>query len=136
MTTVLLAVRDAVEASRSIQRVVERAGREPGCSVVVLHVHETASDRLGPYHVDAEQNGDCIADSVTRVLQGQGISATSLILDRPEGGVAEAVAEVARDIGADLVVVGAMRGWCRPGVATAAHVTELVGSRSTVQTVT
>jgi nucleotide-binding universal stress UspA family protein len=135
MSAVLLAVGDAVAASRSIHRILERYRREPELTVVVLHVHQTASDRLGAYHVEAEPAGACLAETVTTVLQQQGVSATTLVLERREGRLAETIAEVAEDIGADMVVVGAVPGWCHPEVATAAHVAALVGARTTVQTV-
>jgi nucleotide-binding universal stress UspA family protein len=135
-TTVLLAVGDPVEASRSVGRVVERRGREPGCEVVVLHVHETVHGALFSYVLDQEAPGECLAEIVTRTLAAQGITARPMIVERPAGSVPSAIADAALQVGAAVVVVGAVSGWCRPQLATAARVGRLLPTTVTLQTVT
>jgi nucleotide-binding universal stress UspA family protein len=135
-TTVLLAVGDAVEASRSVARVVDRAAHETDCQVVVLHVHETFHGALFSYVLDQEAPGECLAEVVARTFAAQGITARPLIVERPEGGVPAAIADVARQVGATVVVVGAVPGWCRPELATATQVSRLLPTTATLQTVT
>ena len=135
-TTVLLAVGDAVEASRSVGRIVDRAGRWPDCQVVVLHVHQTVHGALFSYVLDQEAPGECLAEIVARTLAAQGIAARPLIVERPEGGVPAAIADVARQVGAAVVLVGAVPGWCRPELATAAQVGRLLPTTATLQTIT
>lgn len=134
-TTVLLAVGDPVEASRCVGYVAERAGRAPGCRVVVLHVHETRNGGPGACAADDEPAGACLAEVVTRSLVAQGIAARARVVERPSGGVPSAIAEMALQVAADVVVVGAVAGWCRPELATAAEVARLLKGTATLQTV-
>jgi len=110
MTTVLVPVGHVIEASRAVSRVVGLV--VPGVDhVVVLHVHELAGDAAGSAFSQQEPDHDCIAAIVARTLRGAGIPADWRSVDADIGGLATAIATVAADVSADVVVVGDAPTW-------------------------
>ncbi|BEP14092.1 hypothetical protein acdb102_24030 [Acidothermaceae bacterium B102] len=110
MTTVLVPVGHEIEASRAVSRVVGLVDRGVD-RVVVLHVHESVRDAVGSARVQPEPGLDCIAAIVARTLRGAGISADWRSVRAEVGELATAIAGVASDVDADVVVVGDVPTW-------------------------
>ena len=110
MRTVLVPVGHEIEASRALSRVAGLAARG-GDRVVVLHVHETERDAKGCVRTQQEPDLDCIAAIVARTLRGAGIPADWQSVTADVGELATAIAAVAADVHAEVVVVGDVPTW-------------------------
>jgi nucleotide-binding universal stress UspA family protein len=102
---------DGSEASQRAVELVKTLAREGGASVTVAHCREflVAPGSPGPLPLDVgEDELHAQLQTLVADLKGEGIDATLQEASAPSGasGVAHALAEVAKDAGADLIVAG------------------------------
>ena len=103
--TILMSVKDPIDAAKSLQRVVE-VFRRRGGRVLVLHVHQVDPDDA--VHVAREHAPDdpCIAAIVAHTLAGVGVAAVPMTVEAPYGQLPETIVDVALATQAAVVVVG------------------------------
>jgi nucleotide-binding universal stress UspA family protein len=83
------------------------AARVRGARLLAVHVDELSVSKGGAYEVNVDED-DRLADIRRRLdeLGRQGIDTKLMVTTMPSGGAAHAIADAARDAGADLIVVG------------------------------
>jgi nucleotide-binding universal stress UspA family protein len=96
LTKIVLAVDASTEPKRAVRAIARIA--KPGAEVVVLHVHEI--DRTEAYAIDDR------IESVVAELQAVGFRVGVIKSHALPHAVADDIAEVAREVGAGMLVVG------------------------------
>jgi nucleotide-binding universal stress UspA family protein len=98
---------DGSEAADHALPLVERLGREPGATVTVVHDDEHLTGRARGHSVlaDEPELAAKVRGQVAGLRDG-GVEATFRLVRHTGGDPAEAIAEVARDVEADVIVVG------------------------------
>lgn len=98
---------DGSQSSEDALSVARGLAEQNEAKLVVVHVDEVAHSRLGAY--DARADEGATEDALrrrTEELEENGISASLETPRRGEGGTANAIADCARAVGADLIVAG------------------------------
>lgn len=98
---------DGSEAADSaLPHVKALAGRD-GAKLIVVHVNERGVGRSASYPADPEEEKlKAHVEQRVEELQAAGIQSDVRVASIPVGGVAHLLADVAKDAGADLIVVG------------------------------
>lgn len=98
---------DGSEAADSaLPHVKALAGRD-GAKLIVVHVNERGIGRSAGYPADpGEEQLKAHVEQRVQELQAAGIESDVRVASIPVGGVAHLLADVAKDAGADLIVVG------------------------------
>lgn len=98
---------DGSEAADSaLPHVKALAGRD-GAKLIVVHVNERGIGRSASYPADPEEEQlKAHVEQRVQELRAAGIEPDVRVASIPVGGVAHLLADVAKDAGADLVVVG------------------------------
>jgi nucleotide-binding universal stress UspA family protein len=98
---------DGSEAADLALPYVKSLATESGSAVVVMHVEETFVGRAGGYPLRADE-GDIVAkiESQVEELSGAGANVRKMMLAGHAGGAAHRIAEAAKEVEADLIVVG------------------------------
>lgn len=107
MFNVIVWATDGSQTSEDALSVARGLAEQNGAKLVVVHVDEVAHSRLGAYDARADEGG--IEDTLRRrtaELEQSGISVSLEMPRRGEGGTADAIADCARGVGADLIVAG------------------------------
>jgi nucleotide-binding universal stress UspA family protein len=99
----------ATDGSENADRALSAAkafARERGASIVVLHVVQRIATSEGlAYHAD-EELVEAKLKRVVEELSADGFDATLRIVDHVGPRAAHKIADLARELGADLIVVG------------------------------
>lgn len=106
LTRIVLAIDGSDASNRAIPLAAEFA-RRFGAEVVVFHAHEHAMGRAAKVDDIVPDDEVDLADHVVRWLKDEGFRARSEIRSCYFGHIAHELTEVARDEGADLIVLGA-----------------------------
>jgi len=96
---------DGSEAADSALPLVKEMAR--GAKLIVVHVNERGVGRSASYPADPDE--DALKERVNErveALRAEGIDPELRIASVPVGGVAHLLADVARDVQADVIVVG------------------------------
>ena len=107
MFNVIVWATDGSQSSEGALAVARALAEQDGAKLIIVHVDELAHSRLGRY--DARADEGATEDALRRTtedLARSGISASLETPRREEGGTANAIADCARDVGADLIVAG------------------------------
>ena len=98
---------DGSEAADSaLPHVKALAGRD-GAKLIVVHVNERGVGRSASYPADPEEEKlKAHVEQRVEELQAAGIQSDVRVASIPVGGVAHLLADVAKDAGASLIVVG------------------------------
>jgi nucleotide-binding universal stress UspA family protein len=96
LTKIVLAVDESTEPTRAVRAIARIAGRD--AEVVVLHVHEI--DRAEAWAIDDR------IEAVVAELQAVGFRAAVIRSHALAHAVADDIAEVAREVGAGMIVIG------------------------------
>jgi nucleotide-binding universal stress UspA family protein len=104
--TILLALDGSEGARRAVQPAVDLA-RDADARIIIANVEEQVASNIGfePVHADQE----AVQSDIRRTseeLSGEGIEASVKTATAPVGGPAHAIHEIAKEEGADLIVVG------------------------------
>lgn len=98
---------DGSEAADLALPYVTSLAKESGSAIVVLHVEETFVGRAGGYPLRADAPDiSAKIESQAEQLSGAGINARKMMLGGHAGGAAHRIAEAAKEVDADLIVVG------------------------------
>jgi nucleotide-binding universal stress UspA family protein len=104
--TIMWASDGSDHADRALEYARELA-QEKGSKIVVIHVKEIMVGRAGGYPVEADETE--VEEKVqrqVRELSDAGLNATYEEAVAGAGGAAHAIADAAKDAGADVIVVG------------------------------
>jgi nucleotide-binding universal stress UspA family protein len=103
--TIVLGLDGSDGSKRAIPMAVELAKRD-GAKLVIVHIDERIVGKGGgDIHLD-EAEIQAEAHKQAEDLSNQGIETDVVMRDVMVGGPAHPIAEVANDVGADLIVVG------------------------------
>ncbi len=120
---ILIALDGSEGSARAVPHAVELARRD-GAKLVVVHVEEriAAKGDMPPLRADEEEIVKTIRDQVA-AIQSDGIDAELVTTSVMLGGPGSAIAAVAEDVGADLIVIGTRGHSSIPGliVGSVAH---------------
>jgi len=104
---VIIWAADGSQSSEDALSVARGLAENNGARLVVVHVDEMAHSRLGRYPARADEGEiELGLRRRTEELEASGISASFETPKVGEGGTAEAIADCARAVGADLIVAG------------------------------
>jgi nucleotide-binding universal stress UspA family protein len=104
--TIVVALDGSEGARRAVQPAIELA-RNDDARIVIAHVEEQVASNIGFEPVHADEEG--VQSDIRRTseeLSGEGIEASVKTATAPVGGPAHAIYEIAKEEGADLIVVG------------------------------
>jgi nucleotide-binding universal stress UspA family protein len=127
---VLVAIDDSEPAGRALEEAGGIAALSKG-SVQVLHVRERVVGRRAgaEWYLSNQEDAQALVDSATARLRDHGVAASGVVLDAPQGRVAQAIWDQTDAFGADLVVVGSQAGRRSAGSSWAASRTTRSTSR-------
>lgn len=98
---------DGSEAADSALPQVKALAGGEGTKLIVVHVNERGVGRSASYPADpGEEQLKAHVDQRVEELRAAGIDPDVRVASIPVGGVAHLLADLARDEGADLIVVG------------------------------
>jgi nucleotide-binding universal stress UspA family protein len=115
--TIVLALDGSEGSARAVPHAVELAKASAG-RIVVAHVDErtVAKGDMPPAHPREEETKEAVKATVDEITGG-GVSATLETAVVVLGGPGHAIAEIADEVGADLIVVGTRGHSPVPGLA-------------------
>jgi len=124
-TTIVWATDGSPNADRALT-VAKALVQEHGASLVVVHIVQRFATETGlAVHADEELVKDRL-ERVVEELSGEGIDATLKIVNHIGPQPAHEVADIARGLGADLIVVGARGHGAVAGLALGSVVLRLL----------
>ena len=104
---VLVAIDEWEPSSRALEQAGAIATLSKG-SVEVFHVREHVVGRRAgaEFSLSNPEDARTLVDHAVAQLRDQGVEASGVMMDAPQGRAADAIWEQAEAIGADLVVLG------------------------------
>ena len=107
MFKVIVWATDGSPSSEDALTVARGLAEQNGAKLVVVHVDELAHSRLGRFDARADEGEtEAALRKRTEELEQSGIAASFETPRREEGGTANAIADCALAVGADLIVAG------------------------------
>ena len=105
---ILLAVNRLASSQRAADAAVDIA-QKYGAEVVVLHIRERQTTKLGGDDVEQEDGAAEFVEELVRALKDAGVSARGEIQTAATGRVPRVILEAAREQDAGLIVMGSRR---------------------------
>jgi nucleotide-binding universal stress UspA family protein len=102
----ILAAIDSSERSDRVLETVEGLARLTGAAVDVVHVDPSQIVYDTVVEVEDEQEAQAVVDNALARLKGAGVTAHGRVLTGFRGEIAGLVADQARELGSDLIVLG------------------------------
>jgi nucleotide-binding universal stress UspA family protein len=111
-TTIVWATDGSENADRALS-VAQTLTRESGASLVVAHIVQRYATKAGLAVYADEDQVEAKLERVVQELSGEGLNASLKIVNHIGPQPAHEIADLAREVGADLIVVGT-RGHAAP----------------------
>jgi nucleotide-binding universal stress UspA family protein len=105
---ILLAVNRLASSQRAADAAADIA-QKYGAEVVVLHIRERQTTKLGGDDVEQEDGAAEFVEELVRALKDAGVSARGEIQTAATGSVPRVILEAAREQDAGLIVMGSRR---------------------------